>query len=88
MALTINMHQAKSQLSRLVAKVQHGEEVLIARAGKPVARLTRLEANTEPRRFGTAKGRCGLGKDFDAPVPAFEEFYKVKALLDTHAGRD
>jgi prevent-host-death family protein len=75
-ALTVNMHQAKSQLSRLVAKVQEGDEVLIARAGKPVARLTRLEAGTKPRRLGLAKGKVRIAKDFDAPVPGFEEFYK------------
>jgi prevent-host-death family protein len=76
MALTVNMHQAKSQLSRLVADVQSGEEVLIAKAGKPVARLTRLEIRAEPRRFGTAKGKVRISKDFDAPVPGFEEFYR------------
>jgi prevent-host-death family protein len=76
MALTVNMHEAKSQLSRLVAKVQAGEEVLIAKAGKPVARLTRLEVRMEPRRFGTAKGKVRIRKDFDDPVPGFEEFYR------------
>ena len=76
MALTVNMHEAKTQLSRLVSKVQEGEEVLIARAGKPVARLTRIERKVEPRRFGTAKGKVRISKDFDAPVPGFEEFYR------------
>jgi prevent-host-death family protein len=72
----VNMHEAKSQLSRLVCKVQEGEEILIAKAGKPVARLTRVELKTDPRRFGTAKGKVRIGKDFDAPVPGFEEFYR------------
>jgi len=76
MALTVNMHEAKTQLSRLVAQVQEGEEILIARAGKPVARLTRIERKVEPRRFGTAKGKVRIGKDFDSPVPGFEEFYQ------------
>lgn len=76
MALTVNMHEAKTQLSRLVAKVQEGEEILIARAGKPVARLSRVERKAEPRRFGTAKGKVRMGKDFDSPVPGFEEFYR------------
>ena len=70
------MREAKSQLSRLVAKLEAGEEVLIARAGKPVARLSRLDMNLAQRRFGTAKGRVRIGKDFDAPVPGFEEFYR------------
>jgi prevent-host-death family protein len=76
MALTVNMHEAKSQLSRLVSKVQDGEEILIAKAGKPVARLTRIDLKAEPRRFGTAKGKVRIGKEFDSPVPGFEEFYR------------
>jgi prevent-host-death family protein len=74
--MKVNMHEAKSQLSRLVSKVQEGEEVVIARAGKPVARLTRIEVNTESRRFGTAKGKVRIGKEFDSAVPGFEEFYR------------
>ena len=76
MPVTVNMHEAKSQLSRLVARVQEGEEILIARSGKPVARLTRLESKKAPRRLGAAKGKVLIGKDFDAPVPGFEEFYR------------
>ena len=76
MALTVNMHEAKTQLSRLVSQLQEGEEILIAKAGKPVARLTRIERKAERRRFGTAKGKVRMGKDFDAPVPGFEEFYR------------
>jgi len=74
MALTVNMHEAKTQLSRLVSKVEEGEEVLIARAGKPVARLTGIEHKLEPRRFGTAKRKVRMSRDFDSPVPGFEEF--------------
>jgi prevent-host-death family protein len=76
MPVTVNMHEAKSQLSRLVARVQEGEEILIARSGKPVARLTRLESKKTPRRLGTAKSKVRIAKDFDAPVPGFEEFYR------------
>jgi prevent-host-death family protein len=76
MPVTVNMHEAKSQLSRLVARVQEGEEILIARSGKPVARLTRLENKKAPRRLGAAKGKVRIAKDFDAPVPGFEEFYR------------
>jgi prevent-host-death family protein len=76
MALTVNMQQAKSQLSRLVAKAQTGEEILIAKAGKPVARLTRIEVRAKPRRFGTAKGEVRIRKNFDAPIPGFEACYR------------
>jgi len=74
MAITVNMHEAKSRLSRLVAEVQAGEKVFIAKSGKPVAQLTRINENVKPRRLGTAKGKIRLTKDFDAPVPGFEEF--------------
>lgn len=76
MAITVNMHEAKSRLSRLVAEVQAGEEVFIAKSGKPVAQLTRISKSVKPRRLGTAKGKVHMAQDFDAPVPGFEEFYK------------
>jgi len=72
----VNMHEAKTRLSKLVSHVQEGEEVVIARAGKPVARLKRIERKAGPRRFGTAKGKIRIAKDFDSPVPGFEEFYR------------
>ena len=76
MAITVNMHEAKARLSRLVAEVQAGEEVFIAKSGKPVAQLMRIKENVKPRPMGTAKGKVRLAKDFDAPAPGFEEFYK------------
>jgi len=76
MALTVNMREAKKRLSRLVSQVLEGEEILIARAGKPVARLTRIERKVEPRRFGTAKGNVRIAKDFDSSVPGLEDFYQ------------
>jgi prevent-host-death family protein len=67
--LTVNMHQAKSQLSALVEAVNAGEEVVIARAGKPVARLVPYRAQAEPRRPGGWEGRIWIADDFDAPLP-------------------
>ena len=61
----VNMHQAKSQLSKLVEEVQAGAEVVIARAGKPVARLVPYEACVEPRKPGRWKGQVWIAEDFD-----------------------
>jgi prevent-host-death family protein len=67
---TYNIHQAKSQLSKLIEAVQQGENVTIARAGKPVAVLGPLPARSTPRRRGFLKGQIQLGSEFDAPLPA------------------
>lgn len=67
---TYNIHQAKSQLSKLVGAVQRGEDVVIAKAGKPVAILGPLRSHSVPRRRGVLKGQIQLGSDFDEPLPA------------------
>lgn len=61
----VNMHEAKSQLSRLVDQVEKGAEVVIARAGRPVARLIRYEPAHAPRRFGAYAGQVRVADDFD-----------------------
>ena len=66
---TVNVHAAKTQLSRLLERVAQGEEVVIAKAGKPVARLVPVEPPAAARRPGTARGLGRLGEDFDAPMP-------------------
>ena len=65
---TVNIHEAKTQLSRLIERVCAGEEIIIARGGKPVARLAPLEQR-RPRRLGLLKGKIWVAKDFDAPLP-------------------
>ena len=72
----VNVHEAKSTLSELLRKVEAGEEVLIARAGKPVARL--IPALGRVRQLGTAKGQVQIADDFNAPLPpeVLEQFYK------------
>ncbi len=60
-------HRAKTYLSRLLDRVAAGEEIVIAKNGKPVARLVPVRA--EPRRPGRLKGRVRIGPDFDAPLP-------------------
>ena len=67
----VNIYDAKTQLSKLVDLAASGSDVVIARAGKPVARLTRLEQVQQPRyRLGLLEGEEGwLSEDFDAPLP-------------------
>ncbi|HEV3455801.1 MAG TPA: type II toxin-antitoxin system prevent-host-death family antitoxin [Thermoanaerobaculia bacterium] len=63
-----NVHDAKTNLSRLLERVAQGEEVIIAKSGRPVARLVRVAA--EPRKPGRLKGRIRVAPDFDEPLPA------------------
>jgi len=60
-----NISEAKAQLSALIAKVQAGEEVIIGKAGKPVARLVKFENNQKDRRPGALKGKIKISDDFD-----------------------
>ena len=66
---TVNIHEAKTHLSRLIEDVSAGEEVVIARNGKPVARLLPVVARSHPRRPGQWRGKIHIGADFDAPLP-------------------
>jgi len=66
--ITVNVHQAKTQLSKLLAQVERGEEVTIARAGTPVARLVPSRASAA-RAPGKLKGRFRLGRAFFEPLP-------------------
>lgn len=63
---TVNIHEAKTHLSRFVDQAAAGEEILIARAGKPVARLVALASDqNQPRKLGLGKGRFTLPEGFD-----------------------
>jgi len=65
----VNIHEAKTHLSRLLEKVQQGEEVIIAKAGKPIAKLVKLEREQpKRRRFGTAKGLIKLYPGWNDPM--------------------
>jgi prevent-host-death family protein len=65
---TVNVHEAKTHLSRLLARVEAGEELIIARAGQPVARLIPF-ARPGKRALGLDAGRGFIAADFDAPLP-------------------
>ena len=69
MARTVNVHEAKTHLSRLLEQVAQGEEVVIAKSGRPVARLVAVKGSTGRRKPGSAKGQIKMCDDFDAPLP-------------------
>jgi prevent-host-death family protein len=66
---TVNVHEAKTHLSRLLERVERGEEIVIARAGKPVARLVPIEPSPGKRPIGRDKGKIWMSDDFDEPLP-------------------
>ena len=69
MAGSVNVHEAKTRLSKLLKRVQLGEEIVIAKAGKPVARLVPFAQPPSARKPGTTKALVTIGADFDAPLP-------------------
>jgi prevent-host-death family protein len=66
---TVNVHEAKTHLSRLLSGVERGDEIVIARAGRPIARLLPFAEQAERPRFGLDKGRFKVPADFNAPLP-------------------
>jgi prevent-host-death family protein len=66
---TVNIHEAKTHLSRLVEEAAEGKEVVIAKAGRPRARLVPVQTNAKPRVAGFYKGKIRIPKNFDAPMP-------------------
>jgi prevent-host-death family protein len=75
---TVNVHEAKTHLSRLLSRVLAGEEIIIAKAGKPIARLTPWREPVLTRKPGLDRGKFQVPKDFDAPLPdhVLDEFEK------------
>lgn len=68
-AVAVNIHEAKTHLSRLLARVQAGETIVIARAGKPVAQLVPIGGEVPERVLGRDAGRVWIAEDFDASLP-------------------
>jgi len=79
MSSTVNIHEAKTHFSKLLQRVAAGEEIVIAKAGHPVARLVPLEKNLQKRVPGSAEGQIWISPDFNAPLP--------DDLLDDFEGR-
>jgi prevent-host-death family protein len=67
--MEVNIHEAKTQLSRLLKRVSEGEEVTISRAGVPVAKLIAITPSNVARPLGTMEGQIYIAEDFDAPLP-------------------
>jgi prevent-host-death family protein len=66
---TVNLYEAKTKLSQLVERAAMGEEIVIAKAGRPLARLVPLARRTSPRPLGLLAGEVEVGADFDDPLP-------------------
>ncbi len=69
---TVKIHEAKTQLSRLIAAVEAGEDIVLARGDTPVARLVRIGGPVPERRFGAMRGRARVGYAFFDPLPEAE----------------
>jgi prevent-host-death family protein len=69
MSKTVNLHAAKTHLSRLVDEAVNGEEIVIAKAGEPLVRLVPVAHQHKRTGFGADKGKIWLSDDFDAPLP-------------------
>ena len=70
---TVNVHEAKTHLSRLLAEVEAGAEIVIARAGKPVAKL--IPAAKWKRQLGGLEGQIWISPDFDEPLEGWEDLF-------------
>lgn len=80
MVRQVNIHEARTHLSQLVEDAARGEEIIIAKAGKPMARLVGVNVDPSPRTPGSLKGKIWIADDFDAPLP--------EETLETFEGRD
>lgn len=65
----VNIHEAKTHFSKIVDRVMNGEEIIIAKAGTPVARLVPIAEKPSQRKAGSAAGKVWISPDFDAPLP-------------------
>jgi prevent-host-death family protein len=69
---TVNIHEAKTHLSKLLRRVMNGEQIIIAKAGKPVAVLSPIEEAPARRVPGSDAGKVVIKPDFDEPLPEFD----------------
>ena len=79
--MKVNIHEAKTHLSRLLQRVAAGEEVTIARAGVPVAKLIAASLQGKSRPMGMDLGKIWIAEDFDAPDPALEALFYDAPLM-------
>ncbi len=74
--MQVNIHEAKTNFSKLVKRVVEGEEIIIARDHKPVAKLVPIAKSGSKRKLGSAKGQIQIAPDFDQIPAAFTEYIK------------
>lgn len=72
----VNIHQAKTNLSKLIKKVINGEEVIIAKGNVPLVKMVGLSSHKPKRKIGSAKGTVSIAKDFDEPLDDFMDYNK------------
>lgn len=65
----VSVYEAKTQLSRLLDRAARGEEIVITRNGRPVARLVQIQRSRGPRKLGALRGKIAISDDFDDPLP-------------------
>lgn len=70
----VNIHEAKTHFSKLIKEVQNGDDIIIAKGNKPIARLTSIEQTAPSRKLGTAKGKIKMSADFDLPLNDFKDY--------------
>ncbi|MBD3385392.1 type II toxin-antitoxin system prevent-host-death family antitoxin [candidate division KSB1 bacterium] len=70
----VSIHEAKTHLSRLIAKVLEGEEIIIAKGNKPVVKLIEYTVSGQSRKLGSAKGQIQMNPDFDEPLKDFQDY--------------
>ncbi len=74
MAASVNIHEAKTNFSKLVRRAEAGEEIVVRRGREPVARIAPLEKKGVVHGFGSLKGQIKIGPDFDEPLEEFAEY--------------
>jgi prevent-host-death family protein len=72
--IQVNIHEAKTHLSRLIAKVIAGEEIIIAKGNTPVVKLVQVKTLKEKRKLGSAKGKIHIAADFDTPLDDLKDY--------------
>ena len=72
---TINIHEAKTNLSKLIERTKNGEDVIISKAGKPVAKLVAYKEKQKPRKFGILKGKIWISDDFNDEDPKINKLF-------------
>ncbi|MBN1290434.1 MAG: type II toxin-antitoxin system Phd/YefM family antitoxin [Candidatus Latescibacteria bacterium] len=72
--LQVNIHEAKTHFSKLIKKVIDGEEIVIAKSNKPIAKIISINKPKPKRILGAAKGKIKISSDFDAPIEDFVDY--------------